>query len=121
MTMPPTSLWWDSLVKPVQIRPSLTKDIDVDVAIIGAGYTGLWTAYYLLKKSPNIKIVILESNVAGFGASGRNGGWCSALFPVELDKLADQSNKEKAVQMQNIMFETVDEVGNVIKNENIDA
>ena len=61
MTMPPTSLWWDSLPKPVQIRPSLTKDIDVDVAIIGAGYTGLWTAYYLLKKSPNIKIAILDS------------------------------------------------------------
>ena len=121
MTMPPTSLWWDSLPKPVQIRPSLTKDIDVDVAIIGAGYTGLWTAYYLLKKSPNIKIAILDSKVAGFGASGRNGGWCSALFPVELDKLAEQSNKEKAVRMQNIMFETVDEVGNVIRNENIDA
>jgi uncharacterized protein with NAD-binding domain and iron-sulfur cluster len=97
MTMPPTSLWWDSLPKPVQIRPSLTKDIDVDVAIIGAGYTGLWTAYYLLKKSPSIKIAILESNVAGFGASGRNGGWCSALFPVELDKLEQQSNKEKGV------------------------
>ena len=121
MTMPSTSLWWDSLPKPVQIRPSLTKDMDVDVAIIGAGYTGLWTAYYLLKKSPNIKIAILESKVAGFGASGRNGGWCSALFPVELDKLAQQSNKEKAVRMQNIMFETVDEVGNVIRNENIDA
>ena len=121
MTMPPTSLWWDSLPKPVQIRPSLTKDIDVDVAIIGAGYTGLWTAYYLLKKSPNIKIAILESKVAGFGASGRNGGWCSALFPVELDKLAQQSNKEKAIRMQNIMFETVDEVGNVIRTENIDA
>jgi glycine/D-amino acid oxidase-like deaminating enzyme len=121
MTMPPTSLWWDSLTKSVQIRPSLTKDIDVDVAIIGAGYTGLWTAYYLLKKSPNIKIAILESNVAGFGASGRNGGWCSALFPVGLEKMAQQSSREKAVRMQQFMFETVDEVGNVIRDENIDA
>ena len=68
----------------------------------------------------NIKIAILDSKVAGFGTSGRNGGWCSALFPVELDKLAEQSNKEKAVRMQNIMFETVDEVGNVIRTENID-
>jgi glycine/D-amino acid oxidase-like deaminating enzyme len=121
MTMPPTSLWWDSLSKSLQIRPSLTKDIDVDVAIIGAGYTGLWTAYYLLKKSPNIKIAILESNVAGFGASGRNGGWCSALFPVGLEKMAQQSSREKAIRMQQIMFETVDEVGNVIRDENIDA
>ena len=121
MTMPPTSLWWDSLTKSVQIRPSLKNDIDVDVAIIGAGYTGLWTAYYLLKKSPNIKIAILESNVAGFGASGRNGGWCSALFPVGLEKMAQQSSREKAIRMQQIMFETVDEVGNVIRDENIDA
>jgi glycine/D-amino acid oxidase-like deaminating enzyme len=121
MTMPPTSLWWDSLPNPLQTRESLNKDIDVDVAIIGAGYTGLWSAYYLLKKSPGIKIALLESNVAGFGASGRNGGWCSALFPVGLDKLAQQSNKEKAIRMQQIMFETVDEVGNIIKNENIDA
>ena len=121
MTMPPTSLWWDSLTKSVQIRPSLKNDIDVDVAIIGAGYTGLWTAYYLLKKSPNIKIAILESNVAGFGASGRNSGWCSALFPVGLEKMAQQSGREKAIRMQQIMFETVDEVGNVIRDENIDA
>ena len=121
MTMPPTSLWWDSLTKSVQIRPSLKNDIDVDVAIIGAGYTGLWTAYYLLKKSPNIKVAILESNVAGFGASGRNGGWCSALFPVGLEKMAQQSSREKAIRMQQIMFETVDEVGNVIRDENIDA
>ena len=121
MTMPPTSLWWDSLTKSVQIRPSLKNDIDVDVAIIGAGYTGLWTAYYLMKKSPNIKIAILESNVAGFGASGRNGGWCSALFPVGLEKIAQQSSREKAIRMQQIMFETVEEVGNVIRDENIDA
>ena len=121
MTMPPTSLWWDSLTKSVQIRPSLKNDIDVDVAIIGAGYTGLWTAYYLLKKSPNIKVAILESNVAGFGASGRNGGWCSALFPVGLEKMAQQSSRKKAIRMQQIMFETVDEVGNVIRDENIDA
>jgi glycine/D-amino acid oxidase-like deaminating enzyme len=74
-----------------------------------------------LKKSPNIKIAILESNVAGFGASGRNGGWCSALFPVGLEKMAQQSSREKAIRMQQIMFETVDEVGNVIRDENIDA
>lgn len=121
MTMPPTSLWWDSLSKTVQPRESLVKDRDVDVTIIGAGFTGLWSAYYLIKKSPNLKIIVLESSVAGFGASGRNGGWCSALFPVGLDKLAQQSNKETAIRMQQIMFETVDEVGSIIKQENIDA
>ena len=57
----------------------MTRDAQVDVAIVGAGYTGLWTAYYLRRADPTLRIAILESEIAGFGASGRNGGWCSAL------------------------------------------
>ena len=57
---------------------------DVDVAVVGAGYTGLWTAYYLARADPTLRVVVLEREVAGFGASGRNGGWCSALFPASL-------------------------------------
>src|SRR5215210_6673013 len=41
-------------------------------------YSGLWTAYYLLKADPKLRVVIVEREIAGFGASGRNGGWCSA-------------------------------------------
>ena len=78
MTMPPTSLWWDSLPKPVQIRPSLTKDIDVDVAIIGAGYTGLWTALLAKERNPERGVIIVEQRETGFGASGRNGGFCNS-------------------------------------------
>ena len=78
MTMPPTSLWWDSLPKPVQIRPSLTKDIDVDVAIIGAGYTGLWTALLAKERNPEREVIIVEQRETGFGASGRNGGFCNS-------------------------------------------
>ena len=59
-------------------------DVDADVAIVGAGFTGLWTAYYLAEADPALRIVVLEAEVAGFGASGRNGGWCSALFPTSL-------------------------------------
>ena len=54
---------------------SLQGELDVDVAIIGAGYTGLWTAYYLKRQAPQLRIAILEAHTAGFGASGRNGGW----------------------------------------------
>ena len=61
---------------------------DVDVAVVGAGLTGLWTAYYLLEADPRLRVVVLEAETAGFGASGRNGGWCSALFPAGLAKLA---------------------------------
>jgi glycine/D-amino acid oxidase-like deaminating enzyme len=59
-------------------RPSLDGDLEVDVAIVGAGYTGLWTAYYLASADPALRIAVVEAEIAGFGASGRNGGWCSA-------------------------------------------
>jgi glycine/D-amino acid oxidase-like deaminating enzyme len=51
------------------------------VAIVGGGFTGLWTAYYLAEADPSLRVAVVEAEVAGFGASGRNGGWCSALFP----------------------------------------
>lgn len=69
------SLWMDQLEQPLHPRCALSEDMQADVAIIGAGYTGLWTAYYLKQQAPHLKIVILEAETAGFGASGRNGGW----------------------------------------------
>ena len=55
-------------------RPGLGGDLDVDVAIVGAGFTGLWTAYYLLTRQPDLKVAVLEDEAVGFGASGRQGG-----------------------------------------------
>lgn len=69
------SLWMDQLEDPLQSRTSLQNDLDADVAIIGAGFTGLWTAYYLKRHSPTLRVVVIEAETAGFGASGRNGGW----------------------------------------------
>ncbi|WP_439887443.1 NAD(P)/FAD-dependent oxidoreductase [Pseudomonas sp. MBLB4123] len=69
------SLWMDQLDEPLAARPSLQAELQADVAIIGAGYTGLWTAYYLKRQAPQLRIVVLEAEIAGFGASGRNGGW----------------------------------------------
>jgi glycine/D-amino acid oxidase-like deaminating enzyme len=62
--------------------------MEVDVAIVGAGYTGLWSAYYLRRADPSLRIVVLEREVAGFGASGRNGGWVSGFFS-RLGRLVD--------------------------------
>ena len=70
---------------------ALDGDTVVDVAIVGAGYTGLWTAYWLTELAPGTRIAIVEQEVAGFGASGRNGGFCSALFPTSLRRLAKGS------------------------------
>lgn len=114
------SLWWDSLGDPPAPRRPLSGDLDVDVAIVGAGFTGLWTAHYLTAAVPGIRVAVLESAVAGFGASGRNGGWCSALFPASLDRIARTSSRAAATAMQHAMHDTVDEVGRMAAAEGID-
>ena len=91
------------------------------MAIVGAGFTGLWTAYYLLRADPTLRVVVLEREVAGFGASGRNGGWCSALFPASLTWLARRYGRPAAVAQYRAMQETVDEVGAVAAAEGIDC
>jgi glycine/D-amino acid oxidase-like deaminating enzyme len=115
------SMWMDTLGEEVDLRPPLDGDIDVDVAIVGAGYTGLWTAYYLKKADPSLRMAILEQEFAGFGASGRNGGWCSALFAASHHKVAKSSNRAGVIALQRALFETVDEVGRVVEAEGIDA
>src|SRR5262249_50104076 len=72
------SLWHETTPDDWTPRDPLPGTTDVDVAIVGGGFTGLWTALYLAKSDPSLRIAVLESEVAGFGASGRNGGWCSA-------------------------------------------
>ncbi len=69
------SLWMNQLDDALEARPSLEESLEVDVAIVGAGYTGLWTAYYLKRRAPQLRVAIVEAETAGFGASGRNGGW----------------------------------------------
>ncbi len=89
--------------------------------MVGGGYTGLWTAYYLARADPTLRIVVLEAEVAGFGASGRNGGWCSALFPASLDRLAriSPTGRDGALAQHRAMRATVDEVGRAAAEEGI--
>jgi glycine/D-amino acid oxidase-like deaminating enzyme len=91
------------------------------VAIVRAGYTGLWTAYYLAVADPSLRIAVLEREIAGYGASGRNGGWCSALFATAMPKLARRHGRDAAIGMQRAMHATVDEVGRVAAAEGIDC
>jgi glycine/D-amino acid oxidase-like deaminating enzyme len=102
-------------------REPLPGDRDADVAIVGGGYTGLWTAYYLAQLDPGLRIVVLESHYCGFGASGRNGGWCSGLFPVAQATLAKRHGAEQAVALHRALADTVDEVGRVAAAEGIDC
>ena len=108
-------LWWDQLptelLEPLGER--LIGDHDADVAIVGAGFTGLWTAYYLLAENPGIRIAILEKEIAGFGASGRNGGWASSLFPQTDTAIARTYGVDAAITMRTAMNASVDEIGQV--------
>jgi glycine/D-amino acid oxidase-like deaminating enzyme len=114
--------YWTSTVEDdLTARPGLPGDRNVDVAVVGAGYTGLWTAYYLARADPGLRIAVLEAEIAGFGASGRNGGWCSALFPQSLPALARRHGRDRAIALYRAMQSTVDEVGRVAATEGIDC
>lgn len=115
------SFWHSSLPDRLAPRPALDRDIDCDVAVIGAGYTGLWTAYYLKKLDPALNVVLLEAEIAGYGASGRNGGWCSAYLSGIDGWLQDPAERQDALRLQRLMFDAVHEVGRVAKQESIDC
>ncbi len=117
------SYWHDSLPEGDldALRPALPGDIDADVAIVGGGFTGLWTAYYLALRDPSLRIVVLEKDFAGFGASGRNGGWASAFLPTSWEGVAKESSRSEALRMQRAANSAVDVVGKVAADEGIDA
>jgi glycine/D-amino acid oxidase-like deaminating enzyme len=116
-----TPSFWLAQLPTVPARPPLAGDTAADVVIAGGGFTGLWTAYYLAEADPGLRIVVLEAATCGFGASGRNGGWCSGLFPVPVAKLARRYGRDRAVGQYRALAATVDEVGRVAAAEGIDC
>ena len=114
------SLWMDQLDEPLTPRPALAGSIEVDVAIIGAGYTGLWTAYYLKQHEPALRIAVVEAEIAGFGASGRNGGWLMGNILGE-DRLLGGLPAEQRQAGYDLLHGIPDEVGRVIAREGIDC
>ncbi len=118
----PLSFWHATTPDDWTPRDPLRGSITADVAIVGAGFTGLWTAYYLLRSDPTLRVVVLEAETAGFGASGRNGGWCSALFPASADKLLglEGADRDSVLAMHAAMRGSVDEVGRAAEDEGLD-
>lgn len=114
------SYWYQGagLPKP---RSPLAGDLDVDVCVVGAGLTGLWTAYYLKRECPDLRIAIVEKEFSGFGASGRNGGWLSAEPAGQVQRWAKRQGHQAAVAMQRAMFGAVDEVIARAAEEGIEA
>ncbi len=122
------SLWHATADDDWTPRAALGGDLEVDVAVVGAGLTGLWTAHYLAEADPALRIAVLEAEVAGYGASGRNGGWCSALFPASPDTLAAlprtdgrPHGREGALAQHAAMRASIDEVARAAAGEGIEA
>ncbi|HBM88199.1 MAG TPA: hypothetical protein DD437_06635, partial [Rhodobiaceae bacterium] len=115
------SFWFDTLDTPSTIAEAPSLPEKVDVAIIGAGYTGLWTAYYLKEKDPSLEIAVFEANTVGFGASGRNGGWCMGLAWGIDGMLAEEKRRDAGVRLLRAMHDTVDEVGRISQREGIEC
>jgi glycine/D-amino acid oxidase-like deaminating enzyme len=119
----PISYWHDSLEPGDRLepRPALPGDRQADVAIVGAGFAGLWTAYYLLRADPSWRVVVIDAETAGFGASGRNGGWAVPETGAPLDVLEREGGAGAAAAMMREMFRAVDEIGEVCRREDIDC
>ena len=103
------------------MREPLREPLEVDVAIVGAGYTGLWSAYYLKRAAPHLQIAVLEREVAGYGASGRNGGWVSGFFAGAQSRYEARSGRPALEALQREMFATVDEVGGFLREHGVEA
>ena len=115
------SFWLETCGDDLTPREALEGSVDVDVGILGGGFTGLWTAYHLLKRDPSLKVAVVETEIAGFGASGRNGGWCFSGFPVAPSALAKRHGVDAARAVSMAMYGSVDDVGNVAREEGFDA
>jgi glycine/D-amino acid oxidase-like deaminating enzyme len=114
------SFWYASTAIPGRRAP-LPGDAEADVCIVGGGFTGLWTAYYLKRERPDLEVVVLEREFAGFGASGRNGGWLSSAFNGSRPAMAKRHGEASVMALTRAMQETVDEVLGVCEAEGIAA
>ncbi len=121
MTYRDTSMWLAEFPGELEPRPSLTESSSVDVAIVGGGFTGLWTAYYLTERAPDLSIAVLERDICGFGASGRNGGWAIGELACGVDGYVKHAGHDEAMRLVRMAMASVDEIDRVTREEGIDC
>ncbi len=114
------ALWLDRLGT-IERRPALQGDGDVDVAIVGGGFSGLWTAYYLIRADPTLRVMVVEKDFCGFGASGRNGGWAVGELASSPEKYAQWSSMDAANRLDRAVQDAVDEIGRIADAEAIEC
>jgi len=115
------SFWLEHSGDDLTPRPPLDGSTEVDVAIVGAGFSGLWTAYKLLERDPSLDVLVVEKEIVGFGASGRNGGWCCGDFPLGPSIMVRRYGVEAARAVTLAMIDSVDDIERVCAAEGIDA
>ena len=115
------SMWLDTYPGSLDPRPALDGDTDTDVALVGGGFTGLWTAYYLRRLDPALRVAVIEREVCGFGASGRNGGWAVGELAAGIEKYAALADLPASLRLARAVFDSVDEIGRVTDAEGIDC
>ncbi|MHB1568573.1 MAG: NAD(P)/FAD-dependent oxidoreductase [Solirubrobacteraceae bacterium] len=115
------SLWLDTLSEPIVPRAQLREDVSADVVIAGAGFIGLWTAYCLARAEPALRIVVLEAEIAGFGAAGRNAGFVSAGIAGQADAYLPRGGWEGVQRAERAMVQGIDFIGDVVAREEIDC
>ena len=115
------SMWLDAYPGSLEPRLALAGDTDTDVAIVGGGFTGLWTAYYLRRLDPTLRVTVIEREVCGFGASGRNGGWAVGELAAGIEKYAALADLPASLRLARAVYDSVDEIGRVTEAEGIDC
>lgn len=111
-----SSLWQGK--QNIDYRKPISKNDSFDVVVIGAGFSGLWSAFHLKQFQPNLKIAILEKEYVGFGASGRNGGWASAEYPTSSNRLIKENGLESYKNLRTAITKSIDEIGEIAKSNN---
>ncbi len=119
--MPAAPSFWLDQPGPPPPRPALAHDREADVCIVGAGFTGLWTAYELRRADPGLEVVVLEARHVGFGASGRNGGWVIGKLSGSAAAWRARGGPGGPRAMARAIQATVGEVGAVVQREGIDC
>jgi len=106
--------------EPLEPRPKLAGDLSADVVIVGGGYSGLWTAWFLTERVPGIEVVVLEADRCGFGPSGRNGGFVTSWWD-EVDDLAARYGEDRAVGACRALSESIGAIGEWCRKQGVDA
>ncbi len=113
------SLWWSQTDHPEFASGRL--DQMWDVVIVGGGFSGLWCAHHLITSDPNLKIAVLEKSTVGSGASGRNGGWASSLYPIDDAKMLKHFSQDIVSSLHTQLQESIDAIGAFAESEKIEC